>query len=198
MEATEQTDEWQLKVRFADREQKQITEFHTHFRNNGEDALVQLLSPTEPHSSTFSGTAYRSSERDAQCGQYDEAQKYRSKFVSMIYNHFGLSLHFYSITVNFHLAARFHHRITDPSTTPRQSPRRHRCFCPRKDPLSSDILQPHDPRDPRRHVSRLTDTAAALVKRHASRLQEASADMATAPREEQVPSQLDRSGFRTD
>ncbi|MFC7141315.1 helix-turn-helix domain-containing protein [Halosimplex aquaticum] len=66
LEATGQSGEWRLRVRFGDRER--LGQFHAHFKNSGDVALHQLFSPSEPHSGTFNLTP---KQRDALLAAYD-------------------------------------------------------------------------------------------------------------------------------
>ncbi|WP_436925839.1 helix-turn-helix domain-containing protein [Halosimplex amylolyticum] len=66
LDATGRAGEWQLRVRFGDREK--LGQFHAHFKNSGEVALHQLFSPMEPHSGTFGLTA---KQRDALLAAYE-------------------------------------------------------------------------------------------------------------------------------
>ncbi|WP_415379086.1 helix-turn-helix domain-containing protein [Halosimplex sp. TS25] len=66
LEATGQADEWQLRVRFGDRER--LGQFHAHFKNSGDVTLHQLFSPSDPHSGTFNLTA---KQRDALVAAYE-------------------------------------------------------------------------------------------------------------------------------
>ncbi|WP_459192993.1 helix-turn-helix domain-containing protein [Halosimplex sp. J119] len=60
IDATGRSGEWELRVRFGDRER--LGQFHAHFKNSGDVTLHQLFSPNEPHSGTFNLTA---KQRDA-------------------------------------------------------------------------------------------------------------------------------------
>jgi glycosyltransferase involved in cell wall biosynthesis len=66
LEAEGQTDEWQLKVRFADREQ--LGQFHGHFQAKGKVEMTQLLSPSQPHTGEFDLTV---KQREALVAAYE-------------------------------------------------------------------------------------------------------------------------------
>lgn len=88
LEATGQTDEWHLKVRFADRER--LAEFHAYFENTGEVVLDELFSPSEPHSGVFNLTA---KQRDALVAAYEAGyfESPREATATEIADEFGLS-----------------------------------------------------------------------------------------------------------
>lgn len=72
LEASGQGDTWNLKVRFADRDQ--LTTFHDHFSEGGSVELEALFSPSEPYGGTFGLTP---KQRDALLAAY-EAGYYES------------------------------------------------------------------------------------------------------------------------
>lgn len=88
LEASGRRDSWELKVRFADREQ--LTTFHGHFSDEGDVVLEELFSPSEPYSGTFDLTP---KQRDALVAAFESGyyESPRQTTASELAAEFGLS-----------------------------------------------------------------------------------------------------------
>ncbi|WP_225333047.1 helix-turn-helix domain-containing protein [Halomicrobium urmianum] len=97
LEAVGSGDRWQLKVRFADREQLGL--FHAHFKTSGTVHVERLLSPAGPHSGEFNVTA---KQRDALVAAYNAGyyEKPRETTATELAERFDLSQQAFSERLN--------------------------------------------------------------------------------------------------